>query len=95
MNKAEIIDDLAKSTGQSKTEAEGFLDSFMKVVTKTIGDGQGVKIVGFGSFNCVERKARVGRNPQTGVEVPIPARRVPLFKPGKELKELIINSKED
>lgn len=91
MNKAELVEAIAKVTRQTKAETERALDAFIDVVTKNIQKKEGVKLVGFGTFGVSERKARVGRNPQTGEEIQIPARTVPVFRPGKELKESVIN----
>jgi DNA-binding protein HU-beta len=89
MNKAELVDAISKITEHSKADAERSLDAFIDIVTKNIKKKEGIKLVGFGTFAVSNRKARVGRNPQTGQEIKIPARRVPVFRPGKELKELV------
>lgn len=89
MNKAELVEAIAKQMDATKTDTENFLDSFIDVVTKGIKKKEGVKLVGFGTFAVSPRKARVGRNPQTGEEIKIPARKVPVFRPGKELKEFV------
>jgi DNA-binding protein HU-beta len=89
MNKAELVDAIAKVTKQTKAETERTLDAFINVVSTNIKNREGVKLVGFGTFSVSDRKARVGRNPQTGQEIQIPARKVPVFRPGKELKELV------
>jgi DNA-binding protein HU-beta len=87
MNKAELVEAIAKLITQTKADTERTLDAFIDVVSKNIKKKEGVKLVGFGTFGVSNRKARVGRNPQTGEEIQIPARRVPVFRPGKELKE--------
>ena len=89
MNKAELVEAMAKVTGSTKTDTERTLDAFIEVVSKNIKKKEGVKLVGFGSFSVSDRKARVGRNPQTGEEIKIPARKVPVFRPGKELKDTV------
>lgn len=86
MNKAELVEAMAKVTGATKTDTEKAVDAFLDVVSKNIKKKDGVKLVGFGTFSVSHRKARVGRNPQTGEEIKIPARKVPVFRPGKELK---------
>jgi len=86
MNKAELVETIAKTTEQTKADTERTLDAFLDVVTKNIKKKDGVKLVGFGTFSVSARKARTGRNPQTGEEIQIPARKVPVFRPGKELK---------
>ncbi|MBQ47016.1 MAG: integration host factor subunit alpha [Zetaproteobacteria bacterium] len=89
MNKAELVETMAKVTGSTKADTERTLDAFLSVVSENIKKKDGVKLVGFGTFAVSNRKARVGRNPQTGEEIQIPARRVPVFRPGKELKESV------
>lgn len=89
MNKAELVEAMAKVTGATKADTEKSLDAFIEVVTKNIKKKDGVKLVGFGTFSVSSRKARMGRNPQTGEEIQIPARKVPVFRPGKELKESV------
>lgn len=93
MNKQELVESIAKSTEQTKASTEKFLNSFIDVVTKNMKKPEGVKLVGFGTFATSKRKARVGRNPQTGEELKIPARKVPVFRPGKELKTTISGKK--
>ncbi len=90
MNKAELIDAMAKVTEATKADTERHLDAFIEIVKKNIKKKQGVKLVGFGTFEVSNRKSRVGRNPQTGEEIQIPARRVPVFRAGKELKTVCL-----
>ena len=85
MNKAELISKLADDAGITKTQANAALDSFVEAVTKTLKGGGKVTMVGFGTFTVSKRKARKGRNPQTGAEISIKARKVARFKAGKEL----------
>ena len=89
MNKAELVESISKVTQATKADTERMLDAFLDVVSKNIKKKDGVKLVGFGTFATSNRKARVGRNPQTGQEIQIPARKVPTFRPGKELKEQV------
>jgi DNA-binding protein HU-beta len=89
MNKAELIEAVAKVTEMTKADTERAIDAVIDVVTKNIKKKDGVKLVGFGTFAVSSRKARVGRNPQTGEEIQIPARKVPVFRPGKELKDSV------
>ena len=89
MNKAELVDAVAKKTNLTKADVEKNLDALIEVVSENITLKDGVKLVGFGTFTVSDRKERVGRNPQTGEEIQIPARRVPVFRPGKELKAVI------
>jgi DNA-binding protein HU-beta len=89
MNKAELIEAVSKVTEMTKADTERTIDAFIETVTKNIKKKDGVKLVGFGTFLSSNRKARVGRNPQTGEEIQIPARKVPVFRPGKELKDSV------
>jgi DNA-binding protein HU-beta len=85
MNKADLIAKISDDTGVTKTQANAALDSFVEAVTKTLKGGGKVTLVGFGTFSVSRRKARKGRNPQTGAEINIKARKVARFKAGKEL----------
>lgn len=87
MNKAELIAQLAEEAGVTKTQANAVLDSFTASVQKALKVGDKVTLVGFGTFSVSERAERTGRNPKTGAEIKIPAKKVAKFKPGKELAE--------
>ena len=89
MNKAQLIDSMAGMTGLTKADTERTLEAFVKSVTTSIQKNEEVKLVGFGTFSVSDRKERTGRNPQTGEELVIPARKVPVFRPGKELKSSV------
>jgi DNA-binding protein HU-beta len=89
MNKAEIIARIAKDAGLTKSGALKALDALIDTITKALKKGEKVSLVGFGSFAVSRRKARAGRNPQTGEPLKIPARRVPRFAAGKELKDAV------
>ena len=89
MNKAQLIDSMAGMTGLTKADTERTLEAFVQSVTKSIQKNEEVKLVGFGTFSVSDRKERTGRNPQTGAEILIPARKVPVFRPGKELKSSV------
>ena len=89
MNRAELVETLSKSTGQTKADSERWLSAFISTITKNMKRKEGVKIVGFGTFATAKRKARTGRNPQTGATIKIPARIVPVFRPGAALKDNI------
>lgn len=93
MNRAELIDAMAKETGHTKTDTEAMLSAFINVVQKNIKKQDGVRLVGFGTFAASKRKARTGRNPQTGEEIKIPAKMVPVFRPGAVLKEIVNKSR--
>jgi DNA-binding protein HU-beta len=89
MNKAELVEAISKVTTLTKADTERTIDAFVDIVSKNVKKKDGVKLVGFGTFAVSARKARVGRNPQTGEEIQIPARKVPVFRPGKELKDAV------
>jgi DNA-binding protein HU-beta len=89
MNKAELIERVARDTGLTKADSLRVIDAFLDTVTKTLRKGEKVTLVGFGSFQTARRRARNGRNPQTGTLIKIAARRVPKFVPGKELKDQV------
>ena len=85
MNKAELIEAIAKQTGLSKTDTKKVLEAGMKVVTKTLKKGDRVALVGFGTFHIHKRKARKGINPSTKEEIKIPAKKIAKFRIGKDL----------
>lgn len=85
MNKAELIDAMAAASGLSKADTKKALDAFVDATTKALKKGDRVALVGFGSWSVSERAARTGRNPQTGKEIKIAAKKVVKFKPGAEL----------
>ena len=89
MNKAELIENVAKHCNISKAQCELWLDSTIETITKQVKKGDDVKLVGFGTFCKAKRKARVGRNPQTGKAIKIPACNFPKFRPGQEFKNLV------
>ena len=89
MNKAELIERIAEEADVSKSEAQKHFEAFEQVVTEALKGGEEVRITGFGKFSVRERKAREGRNPQTGEKMKIPASKVPAFSAGNALKEAV------
>ena len=89
MTKAELVAGIAKSTGLTKADSERALNSFLNLAKSTIKRKGRLPLAGFGTFVVVNRKARTGRNPQTGQPITISASRVVRFRPGKELKQSI------
>ncbi|SDZ20839.1 HU family DNA-binding protein [Thermoactinomyces sp. DSM 45892] len=89
MNKSELVERVAESTGKSKKEASTVVDSVLQAIAEALVSGDKVTLVGFGNFEVKERAARMGRNPQTGEEIQIEASKVPAFKPGKQLKDAV------
>jgi len=89
MNKQELISKIADDTGTTKTCSAAMVESLIGSIVKTLKKGQTITFVGFGTFKASTRKARMGRNPQTGAAVKIPKRRVARFSPGKGLKDAL------
>ena len=89
MNKTELVAAIAEQAEISKKDAEKALKAFVDVVSAELKNGGKVQLVGFGTFEVVERKAREGRNPQTGKAMKIAASKAPKFKAGKALKDLV------
>ena len=89
MTKAELVEDVARAAELTKKDAERLVEIVFESIIESLNQGEKIELRGFGSFRVRERGARRGRNPKTGDPVSIPAKRVPYFKPGKELKELI------
>lgn len=90
MNKAELVSGIAEKSGLTKKDAELALNAFMKSVEEELTKGEKVQLVGFGTFEVRERKARTGRNPRNPQQtIDIPASKAPVFKAGKALKEVV------
>ncbi|MGE0615887.1 MAG: HU family DNA-binding protein [Bacteriovoracia bacterium] len=89
MNKADLVERIAKDTQQTKTSIEATLNAAIDIIKKSVKKGDDVTLSGFGTFTRLRRKARVGRNPQTGKEMEIPSMTVPRFRPGKEFKVIV------
>ncbi|NPA95367.1 MAG: HU family DNA-binding protein [Thermodesulfobacteria bacterium] len=89
MNKGQLVEQMATGAGISKAAAERALNAFMDAVMDAVATGDKVTLVGFGTFYVTERKARTGRNPQTGKKMKIPARKVVKFRPGSRLSDAV------
>lgn len=89
MNKAELVAAVAEKTSLSKKDSEKAVNAAFEAITAALVGGDKVQLVGFGAFEVKERNARVGRNPKTKEEIQIPASRVPVFKAGKALKDVV------
>jgi DNA-binding protein HU-beta len=87
MIKAELVKKIAKEANLTKAAAEKVVEAFIASVTSSLKKGEAVTLVGFGTFNVTSRKARSGRNPQTGKEIKIAAKKVAIFRPSKSLKD--------
>lgn len=89
MNKSDLIDHIAEAADISKASAARALDAALDAITGSLRQAEPVALVGFGTFSVRERAARTGRNPQTGAEIAIAEARIPVFKPGKSLKDAL------
>ncbi|HKV39828.1 MAG TPA: HU family DNA-binding protein [Blastocatellia bacterium] len=94
MTKAELVEEVARAAELNKRDAEVIVETVFDSIISTLHRGEKVELRGFGSFRTRERGPRRGRNPKTGEPVDVPAKRVPYFKPGKELKEFFTDAPE-
>ena len=92
MNKSDLVDYIAQDMETTKVEADKFVKAFTDAISKNLKK-DGIKIAGFGTFGAKKRAAKMGRNPQTGEEMKIPAKWVPYFKPASALKEVAAKNK--
>lgn len=89
MTKAELVDEVARVVQLTKKQAESIVNVVFDSIVDSLRAGEKIELRGFGSFRLRSRKSRTGRNPKTGEKVDVPSKKIPYFKPGKELKELI------
>lgn len=89
MTKAELVDQVAQSTDLTKKNAELIVNTVFDSIVESLRDGEKIELRGFGSFRIRQRGSRVGRNPKTGAKVHVPSKRIPYFKPGKDLREML------
>ncbi len=89
MNKEELVQEISKKAGVTQKEAGEVLSSLIDTIQKTVAKGKKVTLVGFGTWESRKRAARIGRNPQTGKELKIPAKKVPAFSAGKKFKTIV------
>jgi len=89
VNKAELVEEVVNETGLTRRTAREAVNTVTSVITDVLARGEKVTLVGFGTFKVMERKARTGRNPQTGQTIQIPAKKAPKFRPGKGLREKV------
>jgi len=89
MNKAELVEAVSDKAGITKKQAGSVIDAITDTVKETLSKGERITLVGFGTFHVMERKAREGRNPRTGKKLEIPAKKVPKFRVGKNLREAV------
>ena len=89
MNKSELIAKIAEKSGLNQKDAGKALDGLTQAVSDALANGEDVTMVGFGTFKVTQRQAKTGRNPQTGETIQIPAKKAPVFKAGKALKDAV------
>ena len=89
MIKTYLINAVVDKTALSKKDCETIINASLDAMTAALAEGEEIRLVGFGTFEVKKREARTGRNPKTGEEIPIPATKVPAFKPGKALKDAV------
>jgi integration host factor subunit beta len=89
MTKAGLVEEVARTVQVTKKQAETIVNLVLDSIVDSLRQGEKIELRGFGSFRIRNRKSRLGRNPKTGEKVEVPPKRIPYFKPGKELKELI------
>jgi integration host factor subunit beta len=89
MTKAELVDQVARTTQLTKKHAEIMVNTVFDSIVDSLKDGEKIELRGFGSFRIRQRGSRTGRNPKTGARVDVPSKSIPYFKPGKELRELL------
>lgn len=89
MNRTELVDAVAGKAGLKKVDAQAAVDALVEIVTDALAKGDEVRVTGFGSFDITNTKAREARNPRTGEKVMVPAKRRPVFKAGKQLKDAV------
>ena len=89
MTKADLIEEVSRVVEMTRKDSEVIVEAIFDSVVRSLRGGDKIEIRGFGSFRTRERQARIGRNPKTGERVDVPAKRIPYFKPSKELKDLV------
>jgi len=94
MTKADLIEEVARITDVTRRDSEVIVETIFDSIVHSLRAGDKIEIRGFGSFRTRQRNSRVGRNPKTGDRVDVPAKKIPFFKPSKELKDIINRSGE-
>ena len=92
LTKADLIEEVLRITELPRKESETIVETIFDSIIGSLQKGQKIEIRGFGSFRTRERRGRIGRNPKTGAKVEVPAKKIPFFKPSKELKDFVNNS---
>ncbi|MCL4396410.1 MAG: integration host factor subunit beta [Chloroflexi bacterium] len=94
MTKAELIEEVSRVVEMSRKDSEVIVETIFDSIVRALRTGEKIEIRGFGSFRTRQRQPRIGRNPKTGTRVEVPAKRIPFFKPSKELKDLVNGAPE-
>ncbi len=89
MTKAELIEEVSKVVEMTRKDSETIVETIFDSIVNSLHKGEKIEIRGFGSFRTRQRQPRVGRNPKTGSRVEVPSKRIPFFKPSKELRDLV------
>lgn len=89
MTKADLIEEVSRVVEMTRRDSEVIVEAIFDAIVKSLRHGDKIEIRGFGSFRSRQRQPRIGRNPKTGTRVEVPAKRIPYFKPSKELKDLV------
>jgi integration host factor subunit beta len=89
MTKADLVEDVIRTTELPRKESETIVETIFESIIQALQTGDKIEIRGFGSFRTRQRRGRVGRNPKTGAKVDVPPKRIPFFKPSKELKDFV------
>ena len=89
MTKADLVEEVSRASEMGRKDSEVIVETVFESIVKALRQADKIEIRGFGSFRTRQRKPRLGRNPKTGAQVEVPAKRVPYFKPSKELKDLV------
>ncbi|MFN7940592.1 MAG: integration host factor subunit beta [Thermoanaerobaculia bacterium] len=92
LTKAELVEEVARATQLTKKQAESIVNTVFETIVDSLKAGRKIELRGFGSFRIRSRGSRLGRNPKTGERVEVPPKKIPYFKPGKELKEQLNRS---
>jgi integration host factor subunit beta len=92
LTKADLIEEVLRVTELPRKESESIVETIFESIIEALQKGDKIEIRGFGSFRTRQRRGRIGRNPKTGEKVDVPAKKIPFFKPSKELKDFVNNS---
>jgi integration host factor subunit beta len=95
LTKADLIEEVLRISELPRKESETIVETIFESIIESLQKGDKIEIRGFGSFRTRQRRGRIGRNPKTGAKVDVPPKKIPFFKPSKELKDFVNNSKSD